>query len=314
DVTLDKAPGRSHEIEIRIVSRNALDVILNREQGNIQQDLVRMREQQRDASKKVAEAEKSLDQNKRLTPDDVAQLLQVEHTQRQMAERIGTKQDGLRAEAQRVLDSLRNNHLPRSAADERMEMVTSELQRLAKEELEPIESRLTRVRKQSEAADPAKSAKDDKKLLGETRQHQEEVEKTLTDLLSRMEPWSSTREIKSEAKALLQEQRKFNEETDSLQKNLGSIGSNREELNADQRAELDKASAAQHKLQERTNQLLDKMQRVSKDREDKDPQTARELKNAVDQATNSNVTGLMGAAKEQIEQNKLRNAGDTQRQ
>ena len=99
-----------------------------------------------------------------------------------------------------------------------------------------------------------------------------------------------------------------------MQKNLGSIGSNREELNADQRAELDKASAAQHKLQERTNQLLDKMQRVSKDREEKDPETARELKNAVEQATSGNVTGLMGAAKEQIEQNKLRNAGDTQRQ
>ena len=59
-------------------------------------------------------------QEEKLTPDDVAQLSQVEHTQRQMAERIGTKQDGLRAEAQRVLDSLHNNRLPRSAADERM--------------------------------------------------------------------------------------------------------------------------------------------------------------------------------------------------
>src|SRR5262249_60083702 len=43
--------------------------------------------------------------------------------------------------------------------------------------------------------------------LAEARRHQEEVEKTLTDLLTRMEPWSSAREVKGEAGRILQEQR-----------------------------------------------------------------------------------------------------------
>src|SRR5262249_38782111 len=42
DVSVDKEPGHSHEIEIRIVGRNALDVILNQEEARVQQDLVRL--------------------------------------------------------------------------------------------------------------------------------------------------------------------------------------------------------------------------------------------------------------------------------
>ena len=179
DVSVNKQPGRSHEIEIRIVNRNALEILFSREQGKIQQELVRLREEQREALKKVTNAEKTQNQTGKLKAEDVEQLLQAEQLQQQIRERIGTKQDGLRMEAQKLLETLENNHIPRSATHERMEAVAGELERLAREELEQIEPRLTNARKQAETGEQKPADKKEEKLLGEARQHQEEVEKTL---------------------------------------------------------------------------------------------------------------------------------------
>ena len=44
DVTFNKQPGLSHEVEIYIVGRNALEIELNQEQAKIQQELLRLRE------------------------------------------------------------------------------------------------------------------------------------------------------------------------------------------------------------------------------------------------------------------------------
>src|SRR5437660_806923 len=71
DVSVDKAPGRSHEIEIRIVSRNALDLILNQEEARVQQDLVRLEKLQQEAKQKVKETQDQLHKNGKLKPDDV---------------------------------------------------------------------------------------------------------------------------------------------------------------------------------------------------------------------------------------------------
>ena len=43
DVTFEKQPGRSHEVEIRVIGREALDVAINQEQARLQQDLLRLR-------------------------------------------------------------------------------------------------------------------------------------------------------------------------------------------------------------------------------------------------------------------------------
>ncbi len=387
DFSLNKQPGRSHEVEIHIISRNALDLLLNQEQAKLQQELVKAREQQREASKKVADAAAKQKRTGQLTPEDLNDLLQAEQTQQQLRDRIGPKKDeGLRGDAKRILETLKNNHLPRSASQDRVEAVQAELDRLAREELEQIESRLTAARKLNEKTDAEKrqheaetkerlASEDDRQaneaeqqakegsdtekekakeaaerlreqakelckeaealkkdsaaqqknesgatpksdkatadMLQQARQHQDEVEKTLDDLLSRLEPWSSTREIKGEAKALLQEQRKLNEEVAGLQKNLGT---NREQLTPAQQAELDKAAAEQQKLQERTAQLLDKMDRVAQEREQKDPETAKELKKAHDKGQQSNVTGNMQSAQKEIEQNELGKASQSQRQ
>ena len=135
---------------MRIVSAGTLDTLLNQAQAQLQQALVRLREQQREARGKVEPAEKQWRQKGRLRPEDVDKLLQAEQLQQQIRGRIGSNQEGLRAEVAKILQTLRDNQLRRSDTHERMQTVAAELERLAREELEQIEPLLTEARKQSE--------------------------------------------------------------------------------------------------------------------------------------------------------------------
>src|SRR5204862_3114172 len=88
----------------------------------------------------------------KLRPQDVDQLLQAEQLQQQVRARVGDRQEGLRADVDRIRAALRDNQLPRSGAHDRMDTVAGELERLARENLEQIEPRLTNARKENEAA------------------------------------------------------------------------------------------------------------------------------------------------------------------
>jgi hypothetical protein len=396
DVNPNKEQGHSPEIEIRIVGRNALEIVLNQEQANIQQELLRLREKERESIQKVTETQNRLKKGEKLTGDDQEKLLQAEKIQQDIRERVGTEKEGLRSDLKRILDSLKQNGMEKTAAQERMKDVARELDRLAENELQQIEPRLTNARQLAELMDEKareerraalearakeaeqearaaeKSAEERKreaekaenlakqsdneadkarhdqeakrqreraaemkqraselqqqanrdrqdaketpdpelprKALAEARKAQEEVEKTLNDLLARrLEPWTSSHEIKGEANRLLEEQKRVQAAVEKLEKE-DTVGKSRNELKPTQQAELDNLKESQEKLAERTGQLLEKMDRVAKERKAKDEETANELSEARDQAQQDNIVEKMREARENIEQNKLNDA------
>lgn len=69
DVSVGKEPGRSHEVTIRIVGRDVLEAELNREQAHIQQELVQLRDRQREALGKVKELDSRLRQGGKALPE-----------------------------------------------------------------------------------------------------------------------------------------------------------------------------------------------------------------------------------------------------
>ena len=85
---------------------------------------------------------------------------------------------------------------------------------------------------------------------------QSEVARTLNDLQS----YSSTREAKVEAGRILQEQRKLEADAAKLQDLLGKDA---KDLTDAQRAELDELRDNQKRLEERTQQLLSRMQHTA---------------------------------------------------
>ncbi len=396
DVNPNKEQGHSPEIEIRIISRNALEIVHNQEQANIQQELLRLREKQREALQKVMETENRLKKGEKLNSDDQEKLLQAEKMQQEIRERIGTEKEGLRSDVQRILNSLKQNDMEKTAAQERMKDVARELGRLAENELQQIEPRLTNARQlaelleekareerraalegrakeaEQEAQTAKKSAEDrdreadeaekkarqsdseadkirqrqeakrqreraeelrrraselhqqaerdrqdakqepdpalPRKVLAEARKQQEEVEKTLNDLLTRrLEPWTSSHEIKGEANRLLEEQKRLQSEVEKLARE-NMAGKSPEELTSAQKTALDNLKDVQQKLEERTRQLLEKMERVAGQREQKDPETARELRDAFKEAQQDNIAEKMREAREDIRQNRLNEA------
>lgn len=396
DVNPNKEQGHSPEIEIHIVSRNALEIVLNQEQANVQQELLRLREKQRDALQKVTEAENRLKKAEKLSGDDQNKLLQAEKTQQEIRERVGNEKEGVRADVRRILDSLKQNGMEKTAAQERMKDVARDLDRLAENELQQIEPRLTNARQlaemleekareerrtalegrakeaEQEAKNAEKSADDrerearqaenrakqgsteadklrqlqdakrqreraeelrqrarelrqqaerdrqdakqeldptlPRKTLSEARKGQEEVEKTLNDLLTRrLEPWTSSHEIKGEANRLLEEQKRLQDDVEKLAKEI-EAGKSPKDLTPPQKTELDNLKDAQKKVEERTGQLMEKMDRVAAQREEKDPETARELRDALKEAKEDNIPAKMREAHEDIGQNRLNEA------
>ena len=161
---------------------------------------------------------------------------------------------------------MRDNHLPRSGSQERLDAVAEELDRLGREELPQIEPLLTDALKEKQlAGGQTKTEPGKRDPLNEALGHQEEVEKTLSDLLARLEPWSTTREVKGETRALLEEERKLEAQAAKLSREVPA-GTDPKALTPEQRAELDKVGDWQERVGERLNKLLDKMGRVAQDK------------------------------------------------
>lgn len=309
DVTTLKPPGKSHQVELRVVTKNALEIALNEAQAQIQQGLLQVQKQQQEAMQKILPAEtRARTSGERLKPEELDQLMQAEQLQQQIRARVGNRQEGLRAESARVLQALKDNKVPRSGAQDRMEAVTNELDRLAQQDLEQIEPRLTEARKQNELGAPSQTPEERaRNPLTEARKNQEEVARTVDDLLKLMEPWSTTREVKGEARSLLQDQQRLREETSKLGTQLPP-GEDRANLNPNQQVELERTAEQQSKLAERTGRLLDKLDRLEKDRQAKDPESAKALQEAAQRGKNADAAGKMQEAVRDVRDNRLSQA------
>ncbi|GIW78708.1 MAG: hypothetical protein KatS3mg105_0515 [Gemmatales bacterium] len=325
DVSIDKPPARSHEVELHIVGLPALEARILRDQQAIQQALLKLQKEQQDALERIIGAEQRWRKTGKLDRHDLDELTQAEQLQRQIRNRIGNRQAGLRSEVERILQAMRQNKLPASGDRNRLETVASELERLAREVLPQIEPRLTNARKENETRPNAQPpAKNEPGELGIARRKQEEVEATLSQLLELLEPWGSLNEVKGEARELLDEQKRLHDETRKLDTDA-TRGQKPEVLTPEQQAQLGRLAELQQKLAERASRLLQKMERAARDRAQTEPQLAEALREAARLArqgsSDSQTSRSSGPLEEQLNnaagnlrQNKLSEAQRRQRQ
>lgn len=421
-VSPNKEPGASSEVEIKIVDRNRLELTFSEEQAKIQQELLRLREKQREILKTTHDLKARLDQGQKLTPDEQRALAEAERQQGVLQEKVGPEDQGLRGNIARLLETLKQNGLENSPDRDRLADIATELERIAANELPKVQAALGEARKaqdrgdnpteRKDAADKlrreaqmkldradalkrndpaaldqagdkidresriaeakgnidkarelhaeaaqlrqqakdlrnnpvepeAKATKDEvarleqqakdlkeaaeqveqlpmlskeettQKNLADAKVGQEEVDRTLTDLLSRLEPWSSDRELKGEANKLLQEQKNLIQKNQQLDGQQG--GKQPDKLTPAEQAELRNQAEEQQKLEQRTNQLLQKIENVANQRAEKDPERAAELKQAAEQARQDNIAGKMQDAQRETRQNQLSRARENQK-
>ena len=140
DVTIGKPPGRSIVVEIHIAAADAIEGWLQRELAAMRTEFLRLREQQREARQKTAEAIPLPDGS--LALDDRNKLKQAEQLQSSILGKVNDAQDGLRARADVLGKTVRANHLPKSKTTDRVDAVTGEIKRLAEREMEPVVTHL----------------------------------------------------------------------------------------------------------------------------------------------------------------------------
>jgi hypothetical protein len=257
DVTVPKPAGHSHEVEIHIVSPAALQTVLHKAEADLQRELKEMLRLQQDALAQTAPAEVQRRQSGALKPDDVERLVHAEQLQQQLRARVGTSQEGLRSAVDRLRRALRDNPLPPTPERDRLDALAAELDRLGREDLEPIEPLLAEARKERGpvAAEARKAGP-----LPKAVEHQRESERTLRDMLDQLQPWTDAREMRAEAGALARDQEKAARDRADLEAQ-GSIGRPRDQLLPDQRQQLDRLAERQAALADRAGDLLDKVDR-----------------------------------------------------
>jgi hypothetical protein len=201
DVSPLKGPGRSpNEVEIRIASPEAIEAWVQRELAAFRPELIRLREQQRDARQRVGDV--TVQSGGAVSQPDRDKLVTAEQTQRQLRGKVADPRDGLRAKADLLRATALANRLPRSHTTQRVEVLAAELGRTADRDLGTAEQALAEARQiAGEAPKPGQE-----ELLADalrmTARHQKKVEGTATALLDLLSQWGGAGEIRGEARAL----------------------------------------------------------------------------------------------------------------
>jgi hypothetical protein len=298
DVAAHRIPGRSAEIELRIVGRQALAAILDEAQGKMQKELLRLREWQEKALKKVIEVQEQHKATGKLRPEDHDGLIEAEQLQKQIEARVGeTSDQGLRGELKKLEQMIRDNKLPPSGARDRLKVMKNELERLAREHLPQIEPEITSARQElaeegqakeqpaqgktnpkDKSGAPKQQKQDNNQTkndradaeLAKARAHQQEVQQSFEELLKYLDHWAGLNEIKAETRAALQEQKDLKNELEKTSREYRP-------KDEQSRAALRKVAEFQRRLADRVERLLDKMDRISQEKAAKDPTAAQML-------------------------------------
>ena len=271
DVSVLKEPGRSGEVEIQVASRESIDVFLQKKLAELRPDLIRAREQQRDARQKAGEAAPRADGT--LTPEDREKLLAAEQTQRQLRGKVADPRDGLRAKAEALRETARANALPRSNTTDRINSVADALGRLADHDLAAVEPLLGEARQKS--AQPG-SEKEVPGLLARAGRQQKDAEERIAELLELLAEWSGPAEIRADARVLRDAVNRQADGAERLPEKIPA-GKSPENLDPNQRAELERAAGKLDLAAEQAGQLLPRAEKLAAE---KDRQAADSRKQA----------------------------------
>jgi len=282
NVVAFRQPGRSHEIELRIVTRGELVKKIDERLQQFQQELVRVQQMQKEALEKLQEIKEKKDKpGTRINQE----IVEVEEKQKQIQARIGTpEEEGLRAELKRMKEMLRDNKMPPSDVQARLKTLDSELERIMQQDLQHIEPNLMEARREA-AADtkpptPSKEAKEakgakeskagkesqakenpkDKGPLEKALKHQKNAKKSLDELVKFMAPWADLQQVKGTARQMQEKQRDLRKAAEGLADKKLALDNEKAELDKQKPDPFDP-----QKLEERKQEVKQAQDQLKKD-------------------------------------------------
>jgi hypothetical protein len=260
DVSVLKDPGRSREeVTILVVSRPALDTILQQELAKLRPTLLQLREQQRQVRERTEEVQKAAAEGK-LSPEDAVKLAGTERDQRGVRTEVTDPTGGVLQQAELLKQTIEANQVPRSSTTDRVQTLTSDLIRLSQRDLDPVEPLVASARQQAEQSnpDPKKAADDLRKAVG----RQKAAEANLDGMLKLLEQWGGAGEVKAEARALKELLGKAGDKGKDAADRV-EAGKPAGQLTPKEKAELDKAAENFDQLSARADATIQKAQRLA---------------------------------------------------
>ncbi|MGL4552588.1 MAG: hypothetical protein ACRC33_15555, partial [Gemmataceae bacterium] len=115
-----------------------------------------------------------------------SQMAEAMELQKQVREKVGDDKDGLRAEVERLRETLKQNGMDKGGASERAALVQKELERLAEKELDQIEPKLADAKKVADLQDPQARQERAAELEAKAKQAEREAKAAL-DQAKRLE-------------------------------------------------------------------------------------------------------------------------------
>lgn len=291
DVSVLKDPGRSpEEVTILVVSRPALDTILQQELAKLRPTLLKLREQQRGIRERTEDVQKAVTEGK-LTLEEGNKLGQAERDQRGVRNEVTDPADGLQQAAELLRQTIRSNDVPRSTTTDRVERLATDLERLAQRDLDPVEPLIASAKQEADAAKPdtKKAADDLRKAVG----RQKGAEANLDAMLKLLEQWGGAGEVKAEARALRELLGKAGEKAKDAADKV-EPGKPANQLTPKEKADLDKAAEQFEQLSNRADATIQKAQRLADEKSAK----AADLKAQADAKAGEGKAAKENAAKQ----------------
>jgi hypothetical protein len=279
DVSVLKEPGRSkEEITIQVVSKSALETVLQEQLSQLRPKLLTMREQLRQTREKADEVAKAAADGK-LSSEEAAKLGQAERDQRNIRNQVSDPRDGLQQAAQLLKDTVEANGVPRTTTTERVTAIADDLARLSEQHLDTVEPLLSGAKQ--EADKQATGGKPDaKKIADELKKavrQQQAAEATVDAMLKKLEQWAGAGEVRAEARAIKEQLNKATEQ--GLKATEGvEPGKPVEALTPNEKAELSRAGEKFNQLADRAAKTIEKAESMAAQKE----QLANELQAQAD--------------------------------
>ncbi|MCI0378307.1 MAG: hypothetical protein L0215_11925 [Gemmataceae bacterium] len=318
DIFRSRQPGRSHEIELRIVGRAEIARILDDGLAQAQQELVRVQQMQEEALNLVKDLLEKKKEGK-ITQKVLDQLIEAEQIQKQIQERLGQRPDeGMRNELNKLQQMIKDNKLPPSETQDLIQTLKNELERLAQEDLQQIEPNLAEARK--ELSGTTKPTPKKQSSLEKAGELQQQTKKTLDDLAKFLDPWASMHMVKGKTSELLKKQNELKNETQQIQKKQDELAGKpmnaKDKKDAEEKLanDLGKKSDAQNSLAQRAEDLLKMMNDAQAKRaKDGDKDSADRLKQAAKIGEQNMLPDQMREAGKSLgDKNKLNDAMNKQ--
>ncbi len=288
DIYPTREPGRSHAVELRIISKRDMIDIAEKTLTDIHKDLQKVVKVEEKARDTVKETQK-LDKSDQKVVDNFNE--NAEAPQRDVQDRVGkTSDEGIRRDVKEIRKMLEQNKLTGTQAYRDATKIQGALDSIAKKELQEIDPKLLQARE--ELTKNENITPKTQKNLGDAAKLQDRVVKSLNELIQELNPEAKMNELRDEMrklsqkeKDLLQRSEDLNEQKQANDKNPDLTKQQKDDFKNDQEKEIKKLQKEQTELAAQMEKLVQKMKDAKQDFEKHgDERNAKKISDALKEA------------------------------